>query len=93
MKENGRGKMYSSEWMALNVGSLKKGKELKRNSFIVFSSSFEKQIIEDYTKILQRDTFFGSFNNPHNKEVRDYLGYTAYESENKYLKFEGDPRN
>ncbi|KAL4487942.1 hypothetical protein ABPG72_022802 [Tetrahymena utriculariae] len=93
MSQYGAVKMYSSEWMILDYSKLQKGKEIPNNSFIVLSSSYEQQIIEDKTQELIDDTYFASFNNPHNKIIRDYLEYTEVEKQNVLFSIENDPRN
>ncbi|EAR88632.2 phospholipase B-like protein (macronuclear) [Tetrahymena thermophila SB210] len=93
MSKYGAVKMYSSEWMILDYSKLQKGKEIPNNSFIVLSSSYEQQIIEDKTQELIDNTYFASFNNPHNKIIRDYLGYTQVEQYNDLFSLKQDPRN
>ncbi|KAL4469402.1 hypothetical protein ABPG74_004655 [Tetrahymena malaccensis] len=93
MSQYGAVKMYSSEWMILDYSKLQKGKEIPNNTFIVLSSSYQKQIIEDKTQELIDNTYFASFNNPHNKVIRDFLGYTELESYNELFSLEQDPRN
>lgn len=52
MRDYGVGKMYSSEWMVLDFTDLEKGSVIPRDTFIVFWSSMQEQIISDMTQHL-----------------------------------------